>query len=281
MKLSRGLLASFALPAALSLAACGGGSTTFNNATSTTSSVRFVNGAPALGSVDVYFTSSGTTASSTPLLAALAYAQISDFSSQNSASATIVLRPAGSAATATPSGGCTVPQLSNNGKYSVVFFAGGAGQPATCGVYQDFDYSAAGQYRVHHASPAAATAGNSTISFGLTNGTAQPTFTIAGTAAFPGNSGVVSLTSVGVQNAVAAGTPVGFAIGASGQTGATATTLAQVNANQIVAPGGTANVTASPDTANTLPGGGFNNASIFAIDTPTGGTQLIASFDSK
>ncbi|GAC1425670.1 MAG: hypothetical protein NVSMB64_32530 [Candidatus Velthaea sp.] len=297
MKLSRALVASLALPAALSLAACGGSSSTaFGNVTGQQSQLRFVNGAPGAAgttnSFDIYYNTTGTSATSVPIQT-LAYGGISDFSSQVVGAAQIFIRPAGAAATsATLVGSCSLPQTGNNEKDTVVIVNSAtpaAGQSVTCALFKDFDFSAAsgGQYRVHHASPAAAVA-NPTVSFGTTNGAAAATFTVAGTATFPGTTAsnpTSTFASVGVNGPVSAATPVGFAIGKNGN--GTASTIAQINANQFVSPG----TATQPDTANTLPGGGFNNASIFAIDcnsatTPQGsacvaGVGLIGSFDNK
>jgi len=300
MKLSRILLASLALPTALSLAACGGASsTTFGNVTGQQSSIRFVNGATASGgsaAYDVYYNSTGTSATSTPLVSSLSYGGITDFSAQVVGAASIFIRPAGAAATsATLVGSCSLPQTANNQKESVVLVNTGSssvGGAVACVLFKDFDYSAPGQYRVHHASPAAALT-NGTVTFGPTNGVASATFTNVGSATFPGTtvtSPSAGYASVGFNPAVTASTPVGFAIGAA-TNASTQTTVAQINANQFVTPAFPTASATQPDAANTLPGGGFNNASIFAIDCNTattpqgsacaGGVGLVGSLDSK
>ncbi|GAC1403324.1 MAG: hypothetical protein NVSMB64_04850 [Candidatus Velthaea sp.] len=296
MKISRALVAALALPAAVSLAACGGSSsTTFGNATGQQSQLRFVHGAPggagSTNAVDVYYNTTGTTASSVPIQT-LAYGAISDFSSQVVGASQIFIRAAGSPATSsTIIGSCSLPQTANNEKDTVVLVNSGsatAGNAITCALFKDFDYSAPGQYRVHHASPAAA-AVTPTVSFGTTNGTVSATFTVVGTAVFPGttlSNASGGFASAGTNGPVSAAAQVGVAIGANTNSGST-NSLAQIDANQFVSPG----TTTQPDAADTLPGGGFNNASIFAIDCNTattpqgsacvGGTGLIGSFDSK
>lgn len=283
MKPSRAIFAALALPLALSLAACGGGSgsNTISNITGTQGQIRFINGAPNQGAFDVYYTSTGSSASTIPLVTNLAYGQITDFSGQSTTAVQITLRPGNSTSSTAGVGGCTVPQLGNNANYSVVFVNTGSAVPVGCVVFQDALYTSPGQYRVHHASPIALNAGNGTLSFGLTNGTTVTSFTVAGSAVFPG-IGNTTFAQVAIAGPATAATPVGIAVGASGQPGTTQVALAQINANAFVAPGGIAGQN-PPDTANTLPGIGTaqNNASIFAIDAPTGGIKLIGSFDTK
>jgi hypothetical protein len=293
MKFSR-TLALLAIPAALSLAACGGGSTGVSNAVGLQSQLRFVNGAtdPSGASVDIFFTSSGTQAATGALVPALSYGSITDFGVQPVTAAQILIHTANSP---TILGSCNIPQPANNEKDTVVIVnSGNATAPLTCTEFKDFDYTAPGQYRFHHAAAVAAAATPS-FSFGVTGGVPSATFTAAGAAAFPGSFAAnpgFAVGSAGPNGPVTAGPATGFAIGANAQAGTTVTTIAQMNVSQAIAPSPFPGMSASQtDTANTLPGGGFNNASIFIIDcngatTPqgtacVGGVALIGSFDTK
>lgn len=292
MTFSRAVAAMLALPAALSLAACGGGSTGTSNLTSAQASIRFIAGSPDLGSVDLYFVSTGTGRGSQPTYSNLTYGSITDFSTQTAAAGQALLYAPGTTTTALPVP-CQIPQLANNAKYSVVLSGSVAARTVQCTLFQDFDYNGNGQVRVHHASPAAAAAaafGSSTVAFGFyAPPVPGPTVPVAGQAQFPGfttPSGTQqpSFFSTGVTS-VNSSAPVGVAVGPNA-TG-TFTPLLRINASQFVAPG----TTTQPDTAGTLPGGGFNNASVFVIDcttatTPQGtacasGAGLIGSFDTK
>src|SRR5471030_545898 len=123
MKFSR-TLALMAFPAALSLAACGGGSTGVSNAVGLQSQLRFVNGAtdPTGTSVDLFFTSSGTQSSTTALVPALTYGAITDFGVQPVTAAQIFIHTANSA---TILGSCSLPQPANNEKDTVVIVNSG------------------------------------------------------------------------------------------------------------------------------------------------------------
>lgn len=290
MKFSR-TLALLAFPAALSLAACGGGSTTgIGNSIGLQQQLRFVNGAPDVPSVDLFFTSSGNVASTTALVPSLTYGGITDFGVEPTTSAQVFIHPAGSA---TVLGSCAIPQSNNNDKISLVIVDSTTAGTLTCTEFKDFDYTTPGQYRVHHAAARASVA-NPTFSFGTTSGVAAATFVTAGTATFPGTfftTPQLAAGSAGVNGPVSGSTPVGFAIGANAQTGTTIATMAQINANRFISPAIFPAVSSTqPDAANTLPGGGFNNGSIFAVDcsatTPqgtacVGGVALIGSFDTK
>jgi hypothetical protein len=164
----------------------------------------------------------------------------------------------------------------------------------TCTEFKDFDYTAPGQFRFHHAAAVAAAA-TPTFSFGVTAGVPAGTFTASGSATFPGSFAAnpgFAVGSAGPSGPVTAGTATGFAIGPNAQAGTTVTTIAQMNSSQFIAPAAFPGMSATqPNTANTLPGGGFNNGSIFIIDcngatTPqgtacVGGVALIGTFDTK
>jgi hypothetical protein len=282
------MVAVFALPVALSLAACGG-SAGVSNAVGSQSNFRFVNGSPDAGTVDIYYVPTGTARNSAPSYSAAAYGTITNFQTEPAVAAAVFFYPTGT--TTTPlNASCSIPANSSGQNYTVVL-AGQVGKSTLqCVIYQDGLYSAPGQYRVHHASPAAANAGLGTIGYGVTP-PATPTFTQVGTTAFPNTNNTVSSSffQITPSAAVAASTPTTFDVGAATANGSSDTTLLSINASQLVTPG----ATAQPDTGNTLPSsaGTYNNASIFAIDctgatTPQGttcadGVGLIGSFDSK
>jgi len=288
MKLSRALVAMFALPVALSLAACGG-SAGVSNAVGSQSNFRFVNGSPDAGTVDIYYVPTGTAKNSSPSYSSAAYGTITNFQTEPAVAAQVFFYPTGTT-TSPLDASCAIPSNSSGQNYTVVL-AGQVGKNTLqCVIFQDGLYSAPGQYRIHHASPAAAAAGLATVGYGVSAGV-SPTYTQVGTASFPNTNNTVSASffSIAPSAAVTANTATTFDVGASTQTGSTSTTLLSLNASQLVTPG----ATAQPDTGNTLPSsaGTYNNASIFAIDctgaaTPEGsacvdGAGLIGSFDSK
>lgn len=288
MKIFRAFVALLALPAALSLAACGGGSTGIAQATGATSNIRYVNGAPGTN-YDVYFTSTGTATSTTAAFSGLNYGTASDFQSQPATSATVNFRTSGSAGTVAAAGGCSIPQMSSGNNYSVVIENGSG--TVSCTLFQDNLYSATGQYRFHNASQNATSAlgaGSGGFAFGVTNGVGLPQpavpYASGDIATFPGIVPTqTQFQLVNAVTAVTASTPVGFAIGTTPPNGTTTfAATAAVNANQFQTPLASAGTVAFPDTANTLPGGGYNNGSIFVIDASgTPGYELIGTFDSK
>ncbi len=295
MKCLRALL--IAAPLALALTACGGGgSTTLANATGQASSIRYVNGSPDIGTVDLYYIPTGQTLGATPQVPTAAYGTISDFQSEPSTAGQVFAYPAGNKSTPTLS--CSIPQMSNNGLYTVVISGQVAQHTLQCSLFQDTPTSATGQVRVHHASPAAAAVGLSTIAFGFYNApynaVNQPTLGVAGAAPFPGfaTAGGVqqnSFVTVGVSTVTSTSTAIGIGAGTYPVNASGVFTPAlTIDAAKLVNPG----TTTAGDTAGTIPGPSYNNASIFAIDcgtnatTPQGttcasGAGLIGSFDSK
>jgi hypothetical protein len=289
MKFSRALVAIFALPVALSLPACGGGASGVANALGSHSNFRFVNGSPDAGTVDIYYVPTGSAKNSSPSYSAATYGRITDFMTEPAAAAQVFFYPTGTT-TAPLNASCSIPTNQSGQNYTVVLAGQVGNGTLQCVIFQDGLYSAPGQYRVHHASPAAAAAGLGTIGFGVT-AAASPVYTQVSTTSFPntGNTVATSFLTINVSPAVTANTATTFDVGASTQTGSSATTVLSLNASQLVTPASNN----QPDTGDTLPSsaGTFNNASIFAIDctgttTPEGttcadGAGLIGSFDSK
>jgi hypothetical protein len=289
MKISRALVAMFALPAALSLAACSGGSAGVANAVGAQSNIRFVNGSPDAGTVDIYYVPTGSSRNSSPTYSAAAYGLITNFQTEPATAGQVFFYPTGTSTTPL-SVSCATPATSSGQNYTVVLAGQVAKGTLQCAIFQDGLYGAPGQYRVHHASPAANAAGLASIGYGVTPAVA-PTFTQAGTTTFPNTNNTVSTAwfSITPSPAVTANTQTTFDVGAAGTTGSSDTTVLSINASQFTTPG----ASGQPDTGNTLPSsaGTYNNASIFAIDctgatTPegsacVGGAGLIGGFDSK
>lgn len=295
MKSTRALVALLAIPAALSLAACGGGSSSVSNITGQSASIRFVNASPDAGSVDLYYVPTGQTRGTTATIVGASYTAISDFAAEPLTAGQVFIYPTGTSTTPLAIS-CNVPQLANNAKYTVVISGQKAKNTAQCTLFQDFDYTANGQVRVHHASPAAAAAGLSTVAFGFYTPpfSAATPLAVAGTATFPGfatSGGTPQATfaSTGVVNVSSTTSPIGVAVGANpASSTATFTGIVNVDASKFTTPGSSAQANAT----GTIPGGGYNNGSVFAIDcgtntsTPQGtvcasGVALIGTFDSK
>ena len=293
MRPLRTLALCTALPAVLALTACGG--STVARAVGQNAEIRFVHASPDSGNIDLYFQSTGTSTPTSPLIGNAHYGAISDFSSELSTASNVIVRAAGSSANSTPLLSCAIPQLTNNALYTIAIAGQTAHSNLACVVEQDGFYGASGQVRIHHIAPNAAST--------VTVGTYFPTFagsatalaqlTFPTSAVSPGTGQTVPAqigpTSISSSATVAPG--IGFAVGAAGtSTGGTFVPLAHLDAGAFTLPNGSA----ATDPGNTIPGSGYNNASIFAIDCTPGsvaalpGSQscannvaLIGSFDSK
>lgn len=289
------LAAIAAFPIALSLVACSGGSSgVIGNNVGTggqQANIRFVNGAPDLGSVDFYYQATGAAAPGSPAsstTAGITYAVTTPFVAEAPTAATIIVRAAGasSSAPALDSLSCPIPQLANNAKYTVAI-AGIGGGSHRCLVFQDFDYSTAAQYRVHNASlNAAATLAYATSSTSTAPGTAA-TYNGSQIATRGGNASAGSATYTAVQPAGPIGNATSnpaFVIGPN-TGGPTFTVLDALNASAVFASGSTA----QPDAGGTLNFTGTAGTSLFVIDCTTSpapgvqcnsGIALIGTFDT-
>jgi hypothetical protein len=298
MKLAR-LAAFVALPAALSLQACNGGSSgIIGNNVGTggqQANIRFVNGSPDLGSnVDFYWQATGAAAPGAPAsstTAGIAYAVVTPFIAEPPTAGTVLVRAAGSSASGPviDSLSCAIPQLANNAKYTVAVAGIGAGRH-TCLVFQDFDYTTAPQYRVHNAArTTTATIAYSTAATNTPPGTAVP-YNGAQVAARGGDSLLPPTTYTQVQPAGPIGNATSnpaFVIGPN-SGGPTFTVTNSLNASALFASGSRA----QPDTAGTLNFTGTAGTSVFAIDctaaavtglagvTCNAGVALIGTFDT-
>ncbi|MEA2687846.1 MAG: hypothetical protein QOD51_453 [Candidatus Eremiobacteraeota bacterium] len=276
MKLTR-IAALLAVPTALSLAACGGGSTgTIANVSGNTSNVRIVNGAPGItgtGAVDIYFQTTGSAAPSQPLINNLGYGVASDFTTQPAAATSVIVQRAGGPAPSTGTGqlsSCPLPQLSSNSKYSIVIV--NANGVVNCDIFQDFDYTTAPQYRVHNAARNGALSANA--GFGIIPSASAPPgtpFTVQvvgpqGNIA-AANSAATAFTAAQPQSIAAFSGSITFAVGAG--TSGTTPALATLDSRAIFAPNGTT----QPNTTGALNFTGTAGTSLFALDC-TGATVI-------
>lgn len=289
MKLMRSA-ALVAVPAALLLSACGGGSNSpfINNATAKAAQVRFVQGDPKVGALDIYFYQSAGAATTTPAAANVPFGEASDYQQQTTVPNTLVARAAGSAASGPAVASCNLPPLTNV-SYSVVI-ADQGGTP-NCMLFQDQDYSGTAQYRFHHAAADAVTANASLSSVAYGVGTSPAAITVQGTSALGGFIGSASpLTQSGSTGNQANATGTVFGVAPTAATGSTVTPSATLAASSIFAPG----TLTQPDTAGTLPFSPYVGVSVYALDctgpiagatTPipcsAGGIALVGVFDTK
>jgi hypothetical protein len=292
MNLSR-VAAIAAVPVALSLAACGGGSSGFVNNNIGTggqqSNIRFVNGSPDLGTnIDIYFQATGAAAPGAPAAGTttnVPYGVITPFIQESPTAGTVTVRAAGasSSSPALLALACPIPQMATNAKYTVAI--SGSGATHTCLVFQDFDYNAAPQYRMHNASLNAP----ATIAYTTTGTPPSATATYNGSqvAARGGNtSSVGGTTYTAVQPAGPIGNPADptFVIGTN-TGGPTFPVTASLEAKFLFSSGSLA----QPNTTGTLNFPSTAGTSVFAIDCATppatgvqcnAGVALIGTFDT-
>jgi Domain of unknown function (DUF4397) len=291
MNLSR-VAAIVAVPVALSLAACGGGSSGFvNNNIGTAgqqANIRFVNGSPDLGSnIDVYFQATGAAAPGAPAAGTttnVPYGVITPFIQESPVAGTVTVRAAGASSSSAALLGlaCPIPQMATNAKYTVAI--AGSGATHTCLVFQDFDYNAAPQYRVHNASLNAP----ASIAYTTTGTptTTPATYSSAQVAARGGNAAAAGTTYTQVQPAGPIGNPTDptFVIGAN-TGGPTFPVTVSLEAKYLFSSGSLA----QPNTSGTLNFPSTAGTSVFAIDCAAppatgvqcnGGIALIGTFDT-
>lgn len=279
-----------AVPAALLLSACGGGSSSpfVNNAVSKNAQVRFVQGDPKLGALDIYFYQSAGAATTTPASANVPFGEATDYQQQTAVPNTLVARTAGSAASGPAIASCNLPPLSNV-SYSVVI-ADQSGTP-NCMLFQDQNYSGTAQYRFHHAAADAVAANAALNGAGYGVGTTPAAITVQGTSALGGFIGSANpLTQAGSTGNQANATGTVFGIAAGAATGSTATPSSTLAAASIFAPG----TMTQPDTTGALPFSPYVGVSVYALDCTgpiagattaipcgTGGVALVGVFDTK
>lgn len=289
------LIASLALPAALLLAACSGGSSgVVGNGIGTggtQANIRFVNGSPDLGNVDFYYQATGAASPGSPASTTTAnvpYAVITPFVSEAPTSATIIVRAAGASSSgpALDSLSCPIPQMATNGKYTVAIAGIGTGNHR-CLIFQDFDYTTAAQYRVHDASLNAP----SSLAYNTAATNTPPGTLVTYVGSQVANRGGVVGTGTPTYTQVQPAGPIGnassnpaFVIGPN-TGGPTFPVLDSLNASSLFSSGSTS----QPNTSGTLNFPNTAGTSLFAIDctaSPAPGVQcnsgvaLIGTFDT-
>ena len=290
------IAALVAVLASFALADCGGGSTGVANATGQQAYLRVLYGLPGNGPLDIYFQSTGTAAPSVPIVASEAYAVSSDYLTEPAAAGTLLVQNAGGGS---PGSGaaqltsCPLPQLANNGKYSIVIAR--ANSVVNCIIFQDFDYTGAPQYRFHDASPNA----GASMGYGVINAANAPVgtaYTIQGIAtlgnAAAGGGTVTTFTQATPVNVLAGAgaNNVTFAKGpGTAGLGGTEASTGTISASRIFGP----NSTAQNNTSGSLNVSGTAGTSVFAVDCTAAavaslagvscvnGTALIGQTDSK
>lgn len=293
MKLSR-FAALVAVPAAFSLAACGGGSSgVLGNGLGTggqQANIRFVNGSPDLGSnIDIYLQATGAAAPSAPAAPSstnVAYGQESLFIPEPTTAYTATVRSTGASSSSAALAGlaCPIPQLATNGKYTVVI-SGTNANGHTCRLFQDFDYGSTPQYRVHDA----ASSLGASVAYGTTNGATPAAFSAANTAALGTSALTAGATFTQVQPAGPIQNPASdpvFVIGT--QSGSTIAPIDTLDAKSLFASGSLS----QPNTAGSLNFPSTAGTSVFAIDCTAasvsslpgvgcnGGAALVGTFDT-
>ncbi len=296
MKLTR-LAALVAVPTALSLAACGGGSSgVLGNGVGTggqTANIRIVNGSPDLGSnIDLYYTATGApqpgSTANGQSTTNVPYGQTTPFFQEPTTAGTVTVRSTGAPPSSAALAGlaCPIPQLSTNAKYTIVI--AGIGANHTCRLFQDFDYNATGpQYRVHDA---AASLGAS-IAYGASTAGNPATYNSTNVAQLGGNALAPSgttYTQVQPSGPIpsAGSSDVNFVIGQP--AGSAITPVDTLDAKNLFASGSLA----QPNSGGTLNYTNTAGTSLFAIDCTAAsvatlpgvqcnqGAALIGTFDT-
>ncbi len=270
-----------ALAAALCVASCGPLADVVSSSSATTASLRVVHGSPDAGSLDVKI----DTATGTALLSAAPYGRVGAYASVTVGTHYVEILPAGGS---TASLQCASPSLVAGTRYTIVVAGTAAKGYGTtlgvqCQVFAEPSFSTpSGDYTlaVHHASPAAAAAGNAVLSYGPFS---------PGTSAYQTPAGVASFTSAS-SNATATGTvATDVATGVTSAPGvgfwfapqtATAppTVLGSIRPSQGVA--GASGASGTSDTGDLLPTSTLINFSVYLVDGQNGATaQAIGAFD--
>ncbi|GAC1583025.1 MAG: hypothetical protein NVS3B7_18430 [Candidatus Elarobacter sp.] len=269
MKLTR-IAALVAVPVAFSLAACTSGSSTpgVANFTGTQANLRVLNADPSDGSFDIYFQSTGTGAPASPLIGNLQYGVASDFANQPATGANLLVQTKGGPAPSTNSpqlASCPLPQLTVNAKYTIAVVR--SATAVNCRLFQEFDYTAAPQYRFHNAS-ASNGAGGTGLTFGTTaNPSSGTPFVVQGVARAgtlaAGTSGATGFTPVTPVLAVAVNVKFSTGTGASSATvGGSDVAQTTLDSSKIFGSGSLN----QPNTTGNLNYTGTVGTSLFAID---------------
>jgi hypothetical protein len=257
------LRALAALPIALLLASCGGTSTQTAGTLGAQANLRFINGLPNAGAIDIYIQETGGQASGSPIVAAEPFGQASQFISQLAVASTIKAIAADTGPTGPVDATCTVPAFNANGTYDIVF-AVINGTP-NCALFIDNAFTGVPQVRFHQASGAA---GFSTIDWGVS--ASAGTFSVLGAGTLGSTTGFTPAVVV----AAASGTTsnVTFAIGTTGgAVGTTETALDTFGSANLLPP----NTRISTNTSGALNAPGSAGTSLFALDCTAAAIALI------
>jgi hypothetical protein len=277
---------------AVVLSGCNSGNDIISTTTPTTG-LRYLNGSPDLGTVDVYINK----ASGTPNAGAIAYGALAAYADIPSKAYTVIVT-----ATGVPSSTkltCALPSLAANTRYTLVIagkVAGGTSATGLqCQLFAETVYSLpANQFQLafHHASPAANAASLSTVSFGLYSAGTTNYQLPSGTATFV--STLTSGTADGVATNVlvqAVSTAPGLGVYTSTQTGVAPTTVlatttpSQATTGLSTATGAANYMNFMPYTTTSLSTGAVTTVSsvlsVYMIDSTTNasGVALVCAMD--
>ncbi len=277
---------------AVVLSGCNSGNDIIST-TTPTSAIRYLNGSPDLGSVDVYVTA----ATGTPSTTALAYGALDAYADITSKAYTIIVTATGAPSSTKLT--CTLPALAANTRYTLVIagkVAGGTSATGLqCQLFPETVYSlppSQFQLAVHHASPGANAASLSTVSFGLYSAGTTNYQLPSGTATFV--STLTSGTATGsATNALvqAVSTAPGLGVYVSTQTGVAPTTVlatttpAQATVGLSGATGAQNFMNFMPYTTTNLTTGAVTTVSsvlsVYMIDSTTNasGVALVCAMD--
>jgi hypothetical protein len=249
--------------------------------TTTNANVRIVHGSPDAGAVDVRLnTTTGEAIAST-----IKYGSVGAYAAIPSGSYSIVILPAGGS---TAKLTCATVSLAGGTNYTIVVggtVAKGVGTSAglQCELFGEPTFSTpSGDYTlsIHHASPAAAAIGDSTVSFGTFTPGSTAYNLPSGTASYAGSiaSGLVSGSYYTyVASGVTTAPGVGFWIGAQ-----TAIAPSSVLSTILPTAGqtGASGANGTTDTGDLLPFNSLANFSLYLVDGANGATsELIGAFD--
>jgi hypothetical protein len=263
------------------LGSAGCGPLSGNVATSTSNAnVRVIHGSPDAGAVDVRL----NTTTGQVLAAGIKYGSVGAYAAIPSGSYSMVILPPGGSTAKLTCAGATIAQ----GSYTIVVggtVAKGVGTSAglQCELFGEPTFSTpAGDYTlsIHHASPAAAALGDSTISFGTFTPGSTAYNVPNGTATYTGSivSGLVGGSYYTyVASGVTTAPGVGFWIGAQ-------TSIQPSSVLSTILPtagqAGASGANGTTDTGDLLPFNSLVNFSLYLVDGTSGTTsELIGAFD--
>jgi hypothetical protein len=249
--------------------------------TTVTAGLRVLHGSPDVGAVDVRLNAAGGKAIAT----SLTYGRVSTYDAIAPGAYAVAILPAGGS---TPTLTCTGAALSAGKNYTVVI-GGSVGKGIgtsiglQCELFAEPTFATGSgdfTFSLHHASPAAAALGDSTVSFGIFIAGSTAYDVPSGTVTFPGSIGTaVSIGTYVTSKQLGVTTAPGVGMWVSPPTSApplSVLTTILPSAGQA----GAAGVSGEADTGNVLPFGSLVNFSLYLIDVSGGAsTKLVGAFD--